>query len=72
MVMAPGTLEKIVRCACGTGDAGALWEETYAAGLLDAGFVKGKASPWHPITRISVVCHGDDFVERATATNNLG
>lgn len=72
MGMAAGTLGKLVRCAYGTRDAGPLWEDTYAAVLTDAGFVRGKASPtcfFHPTRRISVVCHGDDFVALATAEN---
>ena len=46
-----GTMGKLIRCAYGTRDAGALWEETYAHVLMDAGFIRGNASPccfWHP------------------------
>ena len=65
----PGTVGKLQRCAYGTRDAGALWEEHYASVLTNLGFVRGKASPtcfFHPTKLISVVVHGDDFVALGT------
>ena len=62
--MPPGTVGKLVRCCYGTRDAGMLWEEAYAKVLVDAGFIRGRASPccfFHPVHGLAVVCHGDDF-----------
>ena len=64
----PNTVGKLVRCAYGTRDAGALWEEHYASVLVGMGFVRGRASPtcfYHPQRHIAVVVHGDDFVALA-------
>ena len=55
---------KLVRCAYGTRDAGAIWEDTYRGALEQMGFVSGIASPCcfsHPTRQISLVVHGDDF-----------
>ena len=55
---------KLVRCAYGTRDAGAIWEDTYRGALEDMGFQSGVASPccfFHPGRNISLVVHGDDF-----------
>ena len=41
----PGTVGNLVRCAYGTRDAGALWEEDYAKILVDMGFQRGRSSP---------------------------
>ena len=55
---------KLVRCAYGTRDAGAIWEDTYRGALEEMGFISGMASPCcfsHPSRQISLVVHGDDF-----------
>ena len=55
---------KLVRCAYGTRDAGAIWEDTYRGALEAMGFRSGIASPccfWHPKRNVSLVVHGDDF-----------
>ena len=59
-----GTVGKLVRCMYGTRDAGAIWESCYAKCLVDLGFTQGVASPCcfhHPVWKVSVVVHGDDF-----------
>ena len=59
-----GTLGFLIRCAYGTRDAGAIWEETYAEALIELGFTRGVASPCcfhHKDRDIGVVVHGDDF-----------
>ena len=55
---------KLVRCAYGTRDAGAIWEDTYRGALEQMGFQSGTASPccfYHPARRLHLVVHGDDF-----------
>ena len=55
---------RLRRCAYGTRDAGAIWEDTYRLALEGMGFVAGQASPccfFHPERSIHVVVHGDDF-----------
>ena len=55
---------KLVRCAYGTRDAGAIWEDTYRGALEQMGFVSGIASPccfFHPDRQLHLVVHGDDF-----------
>ena len=55
---------KLKRCAYGTRDAGAIWEDTYRLALEELGFISGTASPccfFNPARSISVVVHGDDF-----------
>ena len=59
-----GLVGLMVRCAYGTRDAGAIWEDTYTAALIGLGFVQGAASAccfYHPTRYMSVVVHGDDF-----------
>ena len=59
----PNTMGRRLRCAYGTRDAGALWEEHYANVLLNMGFARGKAGPTcfhHPVWKVSVVVHGGD------------
>ena len=59
-----GTLGFLVKCAYGTRDAGAIWEDTYAGALMSMGFRRGDASPCcfvHDEKGISLVVHGDDF-----------
>ena len=54
---------KLVRCAYGTRDAGAIWEDTYRGALESMGFISGIASPccFHHLDRnIKLVVHGDD------------
>ena len=53
-----------VRCAYGTRDARAIWEDTYREVLERAGFKCGIASPcifWHAERQLTCVVHGDDF-----------
>ena len=55
---------KLVRCAYGTRDAGAIWEDTYRGALEEMGFISGMASPCcfhHPTRKLQLVVHGDDF-----------
>ena len=55
---------KLVRCAYGTRDAGAIWEDAYRGALESLGFISGISSPcvfYHPIRGIHTVVHGDDF-----------
>ena len=55
---------KLVRCAYGTRDAGAIWEDTYRGALEEMGFISGMASPccfFHPQRKLHLVVHGDDF-----------
>jgi hypothetical protein len=55
---------KLVRCAYGTRDAGAIWEDAYRGALESLGFVSGVSSPcvfYHPSREIHTVVHGDDF-----------
>ena len=55
---------KLVRCAYGTRDAGAIWEDTYRGALEAMGFVSGISSPCcfhHPERHLHLVVHGDDF-----------
>ena len=55
---------KLVRCAYGTRDAGAIWEDTYRGALEQMGFRSGIASPccfYHPDRQLHLVVHGDDF-----------
>ena len=55
---------RLKRCAYGTRDAGAIWEDTYRLALEGMGFVSGTASPcciFHPERKLHVVVHGDDF-----------
>ena len=54
----------LVRCAYGTRDAGAIWEETFAGALVAIGFERGAASAccfYHTAKDIAIVVHGDDF-----------
>ena len=65
----PGTVGLLLRCAYGTRDAGALWEEHYATVLKDMGSVRWKAGPTcfhHPTWHVAAVVHGDDFVALGT------
>ena len=58
------TVGFLIRCAYGTRDAGAIWEETYAEALMAIGFIRGAASPccfFHKERDISIVVHGDDL-----------
>ena len=60
----PNCVGKLVRCAYGTRDAGAIWEDAYRGALEEMGFVSGVSSPccfYHPERQISTVVHGDDF-----------
>ena len=62
--MPSNAVGKLVRCAYGTRDAGAIWEDTYRGALEEMGFESGVASPccfFHPGRNISLVVHGDDF-----------
>ena len=62
--MPKGQVGLMVRCAYGTRDAGAIWEDTYTAALVEIGFNRGVAGAccfYHPVRDISVVVHGDDF-----------
>ena len=55
---------RLKKCAYGTRDAGAIWEDTYRLALEGMGFISGVASPccfFHPERQIHVVVHGDDF-----------
>ena len=55
---------KLVRCAYGTRDAGAIWEDTYRGALEEMGFSSGIASPCcfhHRSRNLHLVVHGDDF-----------
>ena len=55
---------KLVRCAYGTRDAGAIWEDTYRGALESFRFISGTSSPCcfhHPDRDIKLVVHGDDF-----------
>ena len=59
-----GILGFLIRCAYGTRDAGAIWEETYAEALVALGFSRGAASPccfFHKDKDVAIVVHGDDF-----------
>ena len=65
----PNTVGQLLRCAYGTRDAGALWEEHYAQVLLGMGFKRGRAGPtciYRPQWEIAVVVHSDDFVALGT------
>ena len=60
---------KLVRCMYGTRDAGSIWEGCYTKCLVDLGFEQGVASPCcfsHPLWKVSVVVHGDDFTALGT------
>ena len=61
----PSTMvARLKRCAYGTRDAGAIWEDCYRLALEGMGFISGSASPCcfhHPSRGISIVVHGDDF-----------
>ena len=43
--MEKGLVGLMVRCAYGTRDAGAIWEDTFSAALMDLGFKRGVVSP---------------------------
>ena len=63
---------KLKRCAYGTRDAGAIWEDTYRLALESLGFTSGSASPCcfhHPERNISIVVHGDDFTAMGLQTD---
>ena len=52
----------------GTRDAAMNWSATYTDFLTKIGFTTGNASPcnfYHPIRRISITVHGDDFTSTA-------
>ena len=60
---------KLVRCAYGTRDAGAIWEDAYRGALESLGFISGISSPcvfYHPTRGIHTVVHGDDFTSMGT------
>ena len=64
MGLPPNLVGRLTKCAYGTRDAGALWEDCYAEALKAIGFERGKASPCcfvHRARKISIVVHGDDF-----------
>lgn len=64
MGLPPHCVGRLLKCAYGTRDAGALWEDTYAAALTSIGLTRGKASPCCFVRKarnISIVVHGDDF-----------
>ena len=68
MGLPPDVVGYLVKCAYGTRDAGAIWEETFAGALVAMGFVRGAASACcfhHPTRGISIVVHGDDFTALA-------
>lgn len=63
---------RLLRCANGTKDAGALWEDTYAEVLVSLGFARGKASPccfFHAGQRVAIVVHGGNFIMLGHRTN---
>ena len=63
---------KLVRCAYGTRDAGAIWEDTYRGALEEMGFISGMASPccfFHPQRKLHLVVHGDDFTTMGVKTD---
>ena len=65
----PNTVGRLLRCAYGTCDAGALWEEHYARVLMSMEFKRGNTAPTcfhHPKWDVAVVVHGDDFVALGT------
>ena len=67
--LAPHLVGRLHRCMYGTRDAGSVWEDTYTEALEDTGFVRGEASPCcsqHPVWKISLVIHGDDFTALGT------
>ena len=60
---------RLDKCMYGTRDAGSIWEGCYTDALVAQGFIAGKASPccfYHPILKVSVVIHGDDFTALGT------
>ena len=62
-------LGKLQRCLYGTRDAGHIWEAVYGDALIKMGFIQGVASPccfFHPIWKVSLVVHGDDFTALGT------
>ena len=61
----PGLCGKLQRSMYGTLDAAQRWAEHYTRILVEAGFVKGAASPchfFHPSRNIYMLVHGDDFL----------
>ena len=49
----------------GTLDAADKWSEWYSNILVKAGFIRGKASPYHfthPSWNVHMMVHGDDFI----------
>ena len=61
---------KLVRCMCGTRDAGAVWETCYTGWLVGMDFVQGVASPCcfgHKAWKVIVVVHGDDVTAPGNA-----
>ena len=54
----------------GSLDAADRWGEHYAAILVNAGFIRGRASPchfFHPTWKVYMVVHGDDFIMASRA-----
>ena len=65
-------LGKLVRCAYGTRDAGAIWEDTYCGAGKSMGFISGIASPCcfhHPDRDIKLVVQADDSTAMGLKTD---
>ena len=61
----PGICGKLKRSMYGTLDAAQRWAEHYTKILVEAGFIKGAASPchfYHPGKNIYTLVHGDGFL----------
>jgi hypothetical protein len=56
---------KLLMSMYGTRDAALNWSQEYTRTLVESGFVQGSSNPClfqHPITKVAVMVHGDDFV----------
>ena len=56
---------KLLMIMYGTRDAAFNWSQECTRTLVNSGYVRGGANPCffqHPITKVAVMVHGDDFV----------
>lgn len=60
-----GKCARLIYTLYGMREAATNWEREYSKTMRDLGFVQGKASSvtfYHPLKRMRVVVHGDDFI----------
>ena len=64
----PDVCGRLERSMYGALDAAQRWADHYTKILIEAGFLKGSASPchfYHPLRDVALLVHGDDFVAEA-------